>query len=54
MASVIVSWVPGMNVYVAPFLWELFATRMDAVCSEVQCVQQSAPAAGLFSQPPKN
>ena len=54
MASIIVSWVPGLNVYVAPFLWELFATRMDVVCTEIQGVQQSAPDVGLFSQPPKN
>ena len=29
MAAVIVSWIPGLNVYVAPFLWELFAIRID-------------------------
>jgi|GEM_PF-1721246 len=34
MAAVIVGWIPGLNVYVAPFLWELFAVRIDA------CVQQ--------------
>jgi hypothetical protein len=35
MAAVIVGWVPGLNVYVAPFLWESFATKMDVVCSEI-------------------
>lgn len=29
MAAVIVGWVPGLNVYFAPFLWELFAIRID-------------------------
>jgi hypothetical protein len=33
MAAVIVSWIPGLNVYCAPFLWELFAIRID------RCVQ---------------
>jgi len=36
MAAVIVGWVPGLNVYVAPFLWESFATKMDVVCSEIR------------------
>lgn len=35
MAAVILGWVPGLNVYLAPFLWEMFATRIDAVCSEL-------------------
>lgn len=35
MAAVIVSWVPGLNVYIAPFLWEIFATKMDVVCNEI-------------------
>jgi hypothetical protein len=29
MAAVIVGWVPGLNVYLAPFLWEVFAIRID-------------------------
>ena len=40
VAAVVVGWVPGLNVYLAPFLWELFATRIDA------CVQQILAAAG--------
>jgi hypothetical protein len=51
MAAVIVAWVPGLNVYVAPFLWELFATRVDRAVIELQSgagVQQSAPADPLF------
>ena len=36
MAAVIVGWVPGLNVYVAPFLWEIFATKMDVVCNEIR------------------
>ena len=45
MAAVIVSWVPGLNVYVAPFLWEIFATRMDALCSEILDLQRGSRAA---------
>jgi hypothetical protein len=43
--------VPGLNVYLAPFLWEMFATRIDRVCGEMLSAQnaqgpvhQSAPA----------
>jgi len=35
MAAVIVAWVPGLNVYVAPFLWEMFAIRIDRAVSEI-------------------
>lgn len=35
MAAVIVGWVPGLNVYLAPFLWEMFATRMDVVIEQL-------------------
>jgi hypothetical protein len=35
MAAVIVGWVPGLNVYIAPFLWEMFARKIDAVCVEI-------------------
>ena len=56
MAAVIVAWVPGLNVYVAPFLWELFAVRLDRVVSEIAQsaagVQHSAPAVVLPWQPP--
>jgi hypothetical protein len=41
MAAVIVAWVPGLNVYVAPFLWEVFATRIDVVCSQLLGAQAS-------------
>ena len=43
MAAVIVAWVPGLNVYVAPFLWEMFATRIDIVCGEILSAQAGAP-----------
>jgi hypothetical protein len=46
MAAVIVAWIPGLNVYLAPFLWEMFATRIDVVCTEIlsaQGAQQSTP-----------
>ena len=35
MAAVIVGWVPGLNVYIAPFLWEIFAIRIDSACNEI-------------------
>lgn len=35
LAAVIIGWVPGLNVYLAPFLWEMFATRMDVVVKEL-------------------
>lgn len=43
MAAVIVGWIPGLNVYIAPFLWEMFATRID-VCVR-QILEASAPSA---------
>ncbi|MDB4934414.1 MAG: hypothetical protein JWP87_1386 [Labilithrix sp.] len=61
IAAVVLAWVPGLNVYVAPFLWEMFATRIDRICNEMQAarandpqgVQQTAPAVLLPMQPPK-
>jgi hypothetical protein len=40
MAAVKVGWIPGLNVYVAPFLWEMFARRVDV------CVKQIMAARG--------
>ena len=40
LAAVIVAWVPGLNVYLAPFLWEMFATRIDVVCREIAALQR--------------
>lgn len=40
MAAVIVGWVPGLNVYFAPFLWEMFATRMDVVIAELLAARE--------------
>lgn len=42
LAAVIVAWVPGLNVYVAPFLWEMFATRIDVVCAEMLTLRAHA------------
>lgn len=39
MAAIMLGWVPGLNVYIAPFLWELFARRIDVVCAEIAAVQ---------------
>lgn len=41
LAAVIVGWVPGLNVYLAPFLWEMFATRMDLVMAELLAAHAS-------------
>jgi hypothetical protein len=40
MAAVIVAWVPGLNVYLAPFLWEMFATRTDRAVTELLVAQR--------------
>lgn len=42
MAAVIVGWVPGLNVYVAPFLWELFARRIDICVEQILAHHASA------------
>jgi hypothetical protein len=39
IAAVVVGWVPGLSVYIAPFLWEIFATKMDVVCNEIRASQ---------------
>ncbi|MBX3209277.1 MAG: hypothetical protein KF764_29865 [Labilithrix sp.] len=41
MAAVIVGWIPGLNVYVAPFLWEMFATRIDACVRQIMAGEQA-------------
>lgn len=33
--AVILGWFPPLNVYLAPFLWEMFARRIDVVCLEM-------------------
>ncbi len=35
MAAVITGWIPGLNVYVAPFLWEMFASRTETVIHQL-------------------
>lgn len=42
MAAVIVGWVPGLNVYIAPFLWELFARRIDLCVNEILALRPAA------------
>ena len=41
MASVLVSWVPGLNVYLAPFLWELYAIKIDLAVDEMRALEPS-------------
>jgi uncharacterized membrane protein YciS (DUF1049 family) len=40
MAAIILGWVPPLNVYLAPFLWEAFARRIDRVCDEIAHAQR--------------
>jgi len=35
ISAVIVGWVPGLNVYLAPFLWEMFARRIDVCVNQI-------------------
>jgi hypothetical protein len=35
VAAVVVGWIPGLNVYFAPFLWELFARRIDVCVNQI-------------------
>lgn len=44
-AAIVVGWVPGLNMYVAPFLWELFARRMERVIRELMDVRAAQAAA---------
>ncbi len=39
IAAVIVGWIPGLNVYVAPFLWEMFAVRIDACVKQIMAAR---------------
>jgi len=41
ITAVMLGWFPGPNIYIAPFLWEMFARRIDAVCLEL--ARQSVP-----------
>jgi hypothetical protein len=35
MTAVILGWFPGLNIYLAPFLWEMYARRIDVVYVEL-------------------
>ena len=35
LAAVVLGWIPGPSVYIAPFLWEIFATKMDRCMSQI-------------------
>jgi len=45
-AAVIAGWVPGLNVYLAPFLWEIFARRIDVCVNEILAAEAAAEAEG--------
>ena len=38
VTACILGWLPPLNLYVAPFLWEMFARRIDVVCLELASV----------------
>ena len=38
VAAVVVGWIPGLNVYLAPYLWELFARRIDVCVHQIVTV----------------
>ena len=40
-AAVVVGWIPGLNVYVAPFLWEMFAVRIDACVKQIMAARSA-------------
>jgi len=44
LSAVVVGWVPILNVYLAPFLWEMFARRIDRVCQDLAVALAEAPA----------
>jgi hypothetical protein len=46
MAAVIAGWIPGLNVYLAPFLWEMFATRVDACVKEIRGAESGPATSG--------
>ncbi len=46
LAAVIVGWIPGLNVYLAPFMWEVFATRVDAACQEILALRAGGDRPG--------
>lgn len=46
MAAVIVGWIPGLNVYLAPFLWEMFATRIDVCVTQILARRTDEPKRG--------
>lgn len=41
MAAIITGWVPGLNVYIAPFLWEMFASRIEVVIHQLMAKRAS-------------
>lgn len=41
MTAVILGWFPGLNIYIAPFLWEMFARRIDLVYLEIGATKEA-------------
>lgn len=35
VTACVLGWLPPLNLYLAPFLWEMFARRIDVVCLEL-------------------
>ncbi len=40
----ILGWLPPLNLYLAPFLWEMFARRIDRVCLELAAITPHRPS----------
>ncbi|HEY1955419.1 MAG TPA: hypothetical protein VGH28_07395 [Polyangiaceae bacterium] len=40
VTACILGWLPPLNLYLAPFLWEMFARRIDVVCLELAALDQ--------------
>jgi hypothetical protein len=43
LTAVVLGWLPPLNLYVAPFLWELFARRIDVVYLELSRGGEGGP-----------
>lgn len=51
IAAVMLAWLPGLNVYLAPFLWEIFATKIDVACNELLAAQAATSAPSAMAAP---
>ncbi len=45
MTAVVLGWLPPLNIYLAPFLWEMYARRIDVVCVQLAAFEDSPQCA---------